>query len=201
MDMRICSECGHEYDALQPHECYYSIADVLREKATHGGPRNGAGRKPLGDAVRVTAVLTPDLVAKADELGNGNTSEGIRKALKGQGTMNSKPTMKRIANSKALWNEYVDPQRNDPELFDSLTVEQRINIQRELWPDEYDEELRTLAIEIAGIVLDGDDKNERDAIEGEIYDWLADGETITQDADALAVEWEIYEADAADALA
>jgi Arc/MetJ-type ribon-helix-helix transcriptional regulator len=111
----------------------------------------------------------------------------------------NKPTMKRIASSKALWNEYVDPQRNDPELFDSLTVEQRINVQRELWPDEYDEELRTLAIEIAGIVLDGDDKDERDAIEGEIYDWLADGETVTLDADALAVEWEIYEATAAEA--
>ena len=115
-------------------------------------------------------------------------------------TMNSKPTMIRIAQSKALWNEYVDPQGNDPALFDSLTVEQRVNVQRDLWPDEYDEELRTLAIEIAGIVLDGDDKNERDALEGEIYDWLADGETITRGADELAAEWEEYEATAAEAM-
>ncbi len=79
--MRICSECGHEYDALQPHECYYSVADVLREKAQHGGKREGAGRKPLGDTVRVTAVLTSELVAKAEDLGGGNVSEGIRIAL------------------------------------------------------------------------------------------------------------------------
>lgn len=111
--------------------------------------------------------------------------------------MTSKPTMIRIAQSKALWNEYVDPQANDPALFDSLTVEKRVNVQRNLWPDEYAEELRTLAIEIAGIVLDGDDKYERDALEGEIYDWLADGETVTKSADELAVEWEEYEADAA----
>jgi len=111
----------------------------------------------------------------------------------------NKPTMQRIARSKALWNEYVDPDGNAPEQFDALTVMQRVNVQRHLWPDEYDEELRVLAIEIAGIVLDGDDKNERDALESEIFDWLADGETVTEDADALAVEWEIYEAYAAEA--
>lgn len=111
----------------------------------------------------------------------------------------TKPTMQRIARSKALWMEYVDPQGNAPEQFDDLTVEQRVNIQADLWPDEYAEELRVLAIEIAGIVLDGDDKNERDALESEIFDWLVDGETVTEDADALAVEWEIYEANAAEA--
>lgn len=56
----------------------------------HGGAREGAGRPALdGGSVRVTVTLTPELVAKADELGGGNTSEGIRIALKGQGTMNS----------------------------------------------------------------------------------------------------------------
>jgi hypothetical protein len=140
MDMRICSECGHEYDALQPHECYVSTADALKAEYSeagmgmgrvyvgdtpitdtvnathgrdianaynglvegdetyrkfvrawvydaqqppyiHGGSREGAGRKPLGDAVRVTVVLTPEQVAKAEALGNGNVSEGIRRAL------------------------------------------------------------------------------------------------------------------------
>jgi len=47
----------------------------------HGGKREGAGRKPLGDAVRVTVVLTSELVAKAEDLGGGNVSEGIRIAL------------------------------------------------------------------------------------------------------------------------
>lgn len=114
--------------------------------------------------------------------------------------MTTKPSMLRIANSKALWMEYVDPQNNAPSEFDSMTVSQRMNVQINLWPDEYDEELRTLAIEIAGIVYDGDDKNERDELEGEIYDWLADGETNVLEADALAVEWEIYEADAAETV-
>jgi hypothetical protein len=160
---------------------------------------------PKGTAIPVRP--TPQMRQQLDELiaaGWGNQTDIIRTAINQmyyrEITKMNKPTMKRIASSKALWNEYVDPQRNDPELFDSLTVEQRINVQRDLWPDEYDEELRTLAIEIAGIVLDGDDKNERDAIEGEIYDWLADGETVTLDADALAVEWEIYEATAAEAV-
>ncbi len=111
----------------------------------------------------------------------------------------NKTTMQRIARSKALWSEYVDTDNNAPEQFDALTVEQRVNIQADLWPDEYDEELRVLAIEIAGIVLDGDDKDERDALEAEIFDWLKNGKTVTEDADALAVEWEIYEANAAEA--
>jgi len=113
----------------------------------------------------------------------------------------NKPSMLRIANSKALWMEYVDPQNAAPGEFESLTVTQRMNVQIELWPDEYDEELRTLAIEIAGIVYDGDSKDERDELESEIFDWLSDGETVTLPADALAVEWEIYEAEAADAIA
>ena len=48
----------------------------------HGGEREGAGRPALdGGAVRVTVTLTPELLAVAERLGDGNTSEGIRKAL------------------------------------------------------------------------------------------------------------------------
>lgn len=48
----------------------------------HGGAREGAGRPALdGGSVRVTVTLTPAHVAKAEELGGGNVSEGIRKAL------------------------------------------------------------------------------------------------------------------------
>ncbi len=58
----------------------------------------------------------------------------------------------------------------------------------------------TLATEIADIVLDADSKFERDALAAEIYDWLADGDDVDGlTAEALAVEWEIYEADAAEA--
>lgn len=146
-------------------------------------------------------VKTSQQLDELSAAGFGNVTQVIHTAIDRMHykeiTKMTKPTMQRIARSKALWNEYVDPDANDPEQFDSLTVEQRVNIQAELWPDEYDEELRVLAIEIAGIVLDGDDKNERAALEGEIYDWLKGGETVTKDADALAVEWEIYEAEAA----
>lgn len=34
----------------------------------------------------------------------------------------NKPTMQRIARSKSLWDEYVDPQNAAPGEFDSLTV-------------------------------------------------------------------------------
>lgn len=83
MDMQICSECGHEYDALQPHECYFSMADVLREKATHGGKRTGAGRKPLGEisTERGSVTLLPAQWELAELIGDGNASEGIRRAL------------------------------------------------------------------------------------------------------------------------
>lgn len=48
----------------------------------HGGAREGAGRKPLdGGSIRATVTLTPELAAKAEALGSGNVSEGIRKAL------------------------------------------------------------------------------------------------------------------------
>ena len=48
----------------------------------HGGPREGAGRPPLdGGSVRVTVTITSELAAKAEALGNGNASEGIRKSL------------------------------------------------------------------------------------------------------------------------
>ena len=113
--------------------------------------------------------------------------------------MSTKPTMLQIANSKALWMEYVDPQNTAPDEFESMTVSQRMNVQIDLWPDEYDEELRNLAIEVAGIVYDGDSKDERDELESEIFDWLADGETNVLEAAAVAVEWEIYEAEAAEA--
>ena len=50
---------------------------------THGGPRPGAGRKPIGAArtVPITITLPPDLLAAAADLGAGNVSEGIRIAL------------------------------------------------------------------------------------------------------------------------
>ena len=83
MDMRICSECGHEYDALQPHECYFSQADILREKAQHGGRRPGAGRPPVSDGktMRVTITMTPNHFHVAQQLGDGNVSAGERRLL------------------------------------------------------------------------------------------------------------------------
>ena len=53
---------------------------------THGGARNGAGRKPGSikpDARRlmVNVKLTPEEKALALTIGDGNASEGIRRAL------------------------------------------------------------------------------------------------------------------------
>lgn len=49
----------------------------------HGGARPGAGRKPAnGEPMRrITITLPAELATKAEELGGGNASEGIRKAL------------------------------------------------------------------------------------------------------------------------
>lgn len=52
----------------------------------------------------------------------------------------STPTMQQIAESRELWMEYVDPQNNEPELFDKLTVQERVDLQRDMWPAEVDDD-------------------------------------------------------------
>lgn len=58
----------------------------MPDSRSHGGPRPGAGRKPLRDdesMVRSTVTLLKthhDYLAK---LGNGNVSAGIRKLIEG----------------------------------------------------------------------------------------------------------------------
>ena len=50
------------------------------------------------------------------------------------------PTVKDIAENKQLWEEYVDPDNNDPGAFDRMTVEERIAAQRQMFPAEAAEE-------------------------------------------------------------
>lgn len=55
-------------------------------------------------------------------------------------TSTSKPTMEQIATNRVLWEQYVDPQGNDPEAFDRMTVGEKIKLQAKLWPEEMDAE-------------------------------------------------------------
>ena len=50
---------------------------------TRGGPRKGAGRKPLLDTLARPRLVTLDdkTVEKAREIGSGNVSQGIRTAV------------------------------------------------------------------------------------------------------------------------
>ena len=52
-------------------------------KETKGGPREGAGRKPVGGtAPQIKSVkLSAEHWEKARQIGGGNMAEGIRKAL------------------------------------------------------------------------------------------------------------------------
>jgi hypothetical protein len=51
-------------------------------KATHGGAREGAGRKPVAEKTVMKSVkLTPEQWARAQEIGEGNAAKGIRRAL------------------------------------------------------------------------------------------------------------------------
>lgn len=54
-------------------------------KAARGGPRKGAGRKPLtGTKPQMKSVkLSREHWDRAREIGGGNMSEGIRRALDG----------------------------------------------------------------------------------------------------------------------
>lgn len=52
-------------------------------KTSHGGPRKGAGRKPVkGTNPEMKSVkLSREHWAKAREIGDGNMAEGLRRAL------------------------------------------------------------------------------------------------------------------------
>lgn len=57
----------------------------MTDKPTRGGPREGAGAKPkIKDGQRVQVYLDSESLAIASKIGNGNVSDGIRKALKQQ---------------------------------------------------------------------------------------------------------------------
>lgn len=48
--------------------------------------------------------------------------------------MDSKYTNEQIASDETLWNEYVDPQGNEPEAFDQLTFDERVAAIIEMFP-------------------------------------------------------------------
>ena len=49
--------------------------------------------------------------------------------------MSSEPSMTEIATDRSLWGQYVDPNNNDPEAFDRMTVAEKIALQQEIWPE------------------------------------------------------------------
>jgi hypothetical protein len=52
-------------------------------ETTHGGAREGAGRKPIATKTIMKSVkLPPELWKKAQDIGEGNAAEGIRRALR-----------------------------------------------------------------------------------------------------------------------
>jgi len=53
----------------------------MKPKLTHGGQREGAGRKTLYDEpmLKITVTLPPACVVALRDLGGGNVSLGIRK--------------------------------------------------------------------------------------------------------------------------
>ena len=111
--------------------------------------------------------------------------------------MSTKPSMYQIATSRELWDQYVDANGNDQGEFDEMSVEAKINMQCSMWPDEYAAELRQMAEAIYSIVSGADNRDEHDALVSEIYDWLVDGMTITnQTAEEMAGMWQAYQDEA-----
>ena len=54
--------------------------------------------------------------------------------------MPNDPTRTEIANSYALWVEYVDPQEHGTEAeFDAMTIEEKVEFQREMWPHDLED--------------------------------------------------------------
>lgn len=61
------------------------LGEIAPGRAQHGGARPGSGRPRLADGAETTVPLrvrlTEALADKARRLGNGNVSEGVRRAL------------------------------------------------------------------------------------------------------------------------
>jgi hypothetical protein len=76
--MRVyrCLACGYraEWPRIEQH--------VNDQHPGWGGPRPGSGRRPTGKALRsLTVRLSPEQIERLRELGNGNASAGVRRAL------------------------------------------------------------------------------------------------------------------------
>ena len=92
-------------------------------KSKRGGEGRGQGRKPLTPTeptVKVAITLLASQVEAMQQLGNGNLSAGIRKAID---TMNrtKQVTLKFVAQSGHTWEESVDASDIDS------TIEQTVS--------------------------------------------------------------------------
>lgn len=45
------------------------------------------------------------------------------------------PTNQQIASDRNMWEQYVDPDGNEPESFDNTTEAERVKILQDLWPE------------------------------------------------------------------
>lgn len=119
--------------------------------------------------------------------------------------MSTKPGMSDIAVDRELWGQYVDPNNNDPEAFDRMTVAEKIALQRDLWPDEADitaeQAIKILAsktddldvryeavVTLAGAVLDMSEYGDPDS---SLEDWIGAGDyTGSETVESIAAEWD-----------
>ena len=80
--------------------------------------------------------------------------------------MSSEPSMTEIATDRSLWGQYVDPNNNDPEAFDRMTVAEKIALQQEIWPEEAD----MTAEQAIQILAASRGVNDDDATKDVVYD-------------------------------
>jgi hypothetical protein len=50
--------------------------------------------------------------------------------------MSNSPTTSEIATDRDLWNEYVDPNNEDPGAFDRMTTAEKIEFVNDTWPED-----------------------------------------------------------------
>jgi hypothetical protein len=51
----------------------------------------------------------------------------------------NKPTVREIAEDQELWEQYVDPQNNDPQAFDRMSVPAKMRLIVKIWPNDIEE--------------------------------------------------------------
>jgi hypothetical protein len=101
-----------------------------------------------------------------------------------------KATLEQIVNNRDLWNQYVDPDGNEPQSFEQSKFDKAATVAA-LWPDDMTDEDREYLFDVkldavAAMVATGTGA-ENDT---QLGDWMREGHWQDMTPEAIAAEWD-----------